>query len=94
MYKLKEKRGIRNTMNYDAPEITPDIEKKLKRIEKSQRDIKKLVAEVERQTGISGIEDDGRTWGMHVDSQGDAVRAGEQVQLLKRFLKLKENGEP
>jgi hypothetical protein len=82
-------------MNYDAPEITADVEKKLRRIEKFQRDIKKLVAEVERETGIVGIEDpeSGQTWGMHVDSQGDATRAGEQVQLLKRFLKLKEAGE-
>ncbi len=54
-------------MHYDAPEITPDVEKKIKRIEKFQRDTKKLIAEVEKMTGISGIEDDGQTWGMQID---------------------------
>jgi uncharacterized protein YggL (DUF469 family) len=77
------------------PDIPKSVLAKLRRIERHQREVDRLVSEVEEQMGLTDVFDPGDNWsfGMYVNKQGRVYSAADHEKLLRRFLELKAEGK-
>jgi hypothetical protein len=77
-------------------DIPKHVLAKLRRIERLQREVARLVDEVEAAMGITDViePEDNWNWGMYVNRQGRVYPAWEHEKLLRQFLKLKAKGLP
>lgn len=67
---------------------------RLKRIEKCQREVKRLVAEIHDVYTLDDVEDDdGWTFGMCIDQQGQVWEATSSANLLEKFKEMRGNKE-
>jgi hypothetical protein len=67
---------------------------RLKRIEKHQREVKRLVAEIHDVYTLDDVEDgDGWTFGMCIDQQGQVWEANSSAVLLEKFRGMRDNKE-
>jgi hypothetical protein len=67
---------------------------RLKRIEKCQREVKLLVAEIHYVYTLDTVEDkDGWTFGMCIDQQGQVWEANASAVLLEKFKRMRDNEE-